>query len=245
MDAPALPASARFALWFSAWVAGAVSLDDARDAIVGDGAVADVTGLDGSATASVPLIVALGLLRNRGASSAGLALPVPGDPVGLGGPPAFNADCLEAGQGVVLEGSGLGLVPRSSRAGVAWQCRPATSRRPVPDPSEADTMLRQAVIGAADRLADLDVARWRPAAADELMALRRPVDLHLPAGLAPRAVSMTSLAVRCLRVVGLARTDDGGAVSAREIDQRRAALNPLDAAARRALVAACSMPWSR
>jgi len=35
----ALPLSARFALWFSAWAAGAVSLDDARDAIVGDDAL--------------------------------------------------------------------------------------------------------------------------------------------------------------------------------------------------------------
>ena len=34
------------------------------------------------------------------AAGAGLALPEPGDPVGLGGPPAFNAEALEAGEAV-------------------------------------------------------------------------------------------------------------------------------------------------
>ncbi len=43
-----LPLSARFALWFSAWTAGATSLDDARDAIVGDDAAHDVVGLPGT-----------------------------------------------------------------------------------------------------------------------------------------------------------------------------------------------------
>ena len=38
------PVSARFALWFSAWLAGAASLDDTRDAIVGDDAAHDVVG---------------------------------------------------------------------------------------------------------------------------------------------------------------------------------------------------------
>jgi hypothetical protein len=41
-------------------------------------------------------------------------------------------------------------------------------------------------------------------------------------------------------VVELALEDDGGALSAHEIAQRREALLPLDRAGRRALVAACS-----
>ena len=40
-------ARARFALWFSAWVGGSASLDDTRDAIVGDDAAHDVVGLPG------------------------------------------------------------------------------------------------------------------------------------------------------------------------------------------------------
>ena len=128
-----LPLSAGFAVWFSAWVAGAVSLDDARDAIVGDDAAHHVAGLPGE-EAAVPLILALGRLRSAGTTGAGIALPVPGDPLGLAGPNAFNDDALE---------------------------------------------------------------------------------------------------------------DDGGAISAHEADRRRAALAPLDHAARRGLVAACSFPWDR
>ena len=72
MSAEHLPLSARFALWFSAWVSGSASLDDTRDAIVGDDAAHDVVGIPGS-TESVPLIVALGLLRSERATGAGIA----------------------------------------------------------------------------------------------------------------------------------------------------------------------------
>jgi hypothetical protein len=240
----ALPASARFALWFSAWVAGAVSLDDARDAVVGDDAAHDVLGLPDQPDA-VPLILALGLLRTEGGTAAGLALPVPGDPLGLAGPPDFNAEVIEAGEGVVVVGAGLGLVPHRVGAGVQWQCHQAVTERQVPDPSEADSALRRGLAESAQRLADLDVARWRPEVADELMALRRHVDLAFPSGMSARAVRRAGLAARCRTIVELALDDDGGAVTAAEADSRAAALRPLDQAARRGLVAACSFPWER
>ncbi len=238
-----LPLSARFALWFSAWAAGAVSLDAARDAIVGDDAAHDLLDLPGEPD-PVPLIVGLGRLRAAGATGAGIALPAPGDPVGLAGPAAFNADVVDAGAGVVLDGVDLGLVPTRVGRGVTWRCHPATSRRQVPDPAEADACLRQARLAASRTLVDLDVARWRPEVADELMELRRPTDLAVPDAMAPRAVRLASLATRCRRIVGLALADDGGSVTAGEADARRAALLPLDHAARRGLVAACSFPWA-
>jgi hypothetical protein len=241
---PALPLSARFALWYSAWAAGAVSLDEARDAVVGDDTAHDVVGLP-EQDEPVPLILALGLLRTEGATAAGIALPVPGDPLGLAGPTDFNADVIEAGEGVVLEGTDLGLVPHRAGAGVAWTCHAAASRRQVPDPSEADGLLRQALLRATETLADLDVARWRPEVADELMALRRTADLVFPRAMEPRAVRLASLANRCRTIVELALEDDGGAVTAAEADARRAALAPLDHAARRGLVAACAYPWPR
>lgn len=239
-----LPRSADLATWFTAWVAGLASLDDARDAVIGEDAAHDVVGMPGE-SAPVPLILALGKLRASGATAAGLALPIPGDPLGLAGPPAFNADALEAGEAVVLEGLEAGLVPHVAGAGVSWVLHEASSRRQVPDLAEADPALRQALLQAADALARLDVARWRPEVADELMALRRPSDLSLPPGWASRAVRVASLAARCLTVVELALEDDGGAVTAAEADARRAALAPLDHAARRALVAACSVPPGR
>lgn len=236
--------SARFALWFSAWTAGAVSLDDARDAIVGEDAAHDVLGLP-DRDEPVPLILALGLLRTEGGREAGLALPAPGDPLGLAGPAAFNAEVVEAGQGVVVAGAGLGLVPHRSGAGVQWQCHPAVTERQVPDPSEADTTLRGVLLDSARRLADLDVARWRPEVADELMALRRHVDLAFPDGMAARAVRLAGLAARCRTIVELALEDDGASITAAEADSRKEALRPLDHAARRGLVAACAFPWER
>ncbi|HEU4753507.1 MAG TPA: hypothetical protein VFU47_10410, partial [Armatimonadota bacterium] len=128
---------------------------------------------------------------------------MPGDPLGLAGPPGFNADVVEAGEGVVLEGADLGLVPHRAGAGVTWACHPASTRRQVPDPSEADTMLRQALLRATETLGDLDVARWRPEVADELMALRRHTDLAFPGAMQPRAVRLASLATRCRTIVDL------------------------------------------
>ena len=235
-----LPLSARLALWFTAWARGATSLDDARDAVVGGDAAHDVVGLEDE---PVPLIVALGLLRAERATAAGLALPEPGDPLGLAGPPAFNTEALEAGEAVVLTGAERGLLPVRAGAGVVWRCLPAVSRRPVPDLPEADTGLRAALPAAADALAALDVARWRPEVADELMALRSPQPLVVPDGMTPRAQRMTALALRCRRIVEIALADDGGAVTAGETERRRAALLPLDRAARQALVAACQRPF--
>jgi hypothetical protein len=239
-----LPVSARFALWFSAWSSGAVSLDDARDAIVGDDTAHHVLGLPDQEDA-VPLILALGLLRTEGGKAASLALPVPGDLLGLAGPADFNVEVVETGEGVVVLGADLGLVPHAVGSAVQWQCLPATGQTQVPDPSEADAHLRQTLLRTAEQLADLDVARWRPEVADELMALRRHVDLAFPTGMAPRAVRLAGLSTRCRAIVELALEDDGASITAAEADSRVQVLRPLDHAARRGLVAACAFPWDR
>jgi hypothetical protein len=240
-----LPDSVRLALWFSAWCAGVASLDEARDAVVAGDAAHDVVGLPGQAESAVPLILALGALRAERATGAGLALPEPGDPVGLAGPTEFNSEALEAGEAVVLDGVDLGLVPVRAGAGVVWRCLTATSRRQVPDLAEADTALRAVLPQVAEELADLDVARWRPEVADQLMALRRLRPLAVPSATSSRAQRMLATAARCRAIVALALEDDGGAVTAVEADRRRAALLPLDRAARRALVAACAHPFGR
>jgi hypothetical protein len=242
--AAVLADSVRLALWFSAWCEGRVSLDAARDRIVAGDAAHDVVGLPGH-TDTVPLILALGMLRAERATGAGLALPEPGDPTGLGGPPAFNAEALEAGEAVVLRGVDLGLVPVRAGAGVVWRCLTANELRQVPDLAEADTGLRMALPRAADELAMLEVARWRPEVADELMALRRPQELPVPDGMDARAQRMLALGSRCRTIVELALADDGGAITAAEANRRRQALVPLDRAARRAVVAACSAPFGR
>jgi hypothetical protein len=225
-------------------VGGRASLDDTRDAIVGGDAAHDVSGVPGSAD-SQPLIVALGLLRSHRASGAGIALPVPGDLLGLAGPRDFNVEVVEAGEGVVLEDADLGLVPHRVGAGVQWVCHQAFSHRQLPDPAEADSELRRTLANVSTVLADLEVARWRPEVADELMALRRHTDYAFPTAMAPRAVRLAALATRCRTIVDLALEDDGGAITAAEAEARRQAMGPLDHAARRGLVAACAYPWDR
>jgi hypothetical protein len=76
--------------------------------------------------------------------------------------------------------------------------------------------------------------------ADELHDLRTAVPLAAPQGVPPRCVALAGRALHLAAVVDLALEDDGGAVSAGEAAQRRAALEPLERAARRALTAACS-----
>ncbi len=68
---------------------------------------------------------------------------------------------------------------------------------------------------------------------------RRPA-LQAPPGIPPTCAQLAATGARAARIVELAVADDGAAVSAYEIGARREALRPLEQAARRALVAACS-----
>lgn len=88
------PRSGLLAAWGNALLAGLVSPDDAALAIVGEDAVHRVEGLPGEA-GPVGLTLALGRLRGLGVTGFRVALPVPGHPLGLSGPPDFNARALE------------------------------------------------------------------------------------------------------------------------------------------------------
>ena len=231
-----LPVSARLAWWGTAWLRGRVVTDLAIDAVLGDDATHVVAGLPG-VDGSVALTGALAELRRSGAESCGLALPVAGDLVGVGGPPELSAAALEAGEAVVA--GGLGLVPRRVGAAVEWTAYPAAPRQLV-DVGEADRTLRRALQESAAALADLGVARWRPEAADALMNLHRAPTLEPPDGTPARCADLAARALQARAIVDLALEDDGDALDADEAQARRAALNPLGAASRRALVAACS-----
>ena len=233
-----LPDAGRLAWWGTAWLRGLVVTDLLIDAVIGDDATHAVAGLPG-ADGTETLVAALGRLRSLGATSFGAAFPAEGDPVGLGGPRLFNADSLEAGQSVVVAGTGLGLVPQRTGAAVTWIAQPA-ERRQLPDVGEADQQLRLALIESADALSGLDVARWRPEVADVLLNLRHRDPVGAPDGVPPRCVDLAARGIQALGIADLALEDDGGAVSAAEIAAREAALRPLARAGRRALVAACS-----
>ena len=111
-------ASVRFTVWTNAMLTGTCDPDTAAQKILGDDVGHHVAGL-AAHPAPATLPVALNLLRAAGATQAHLALPVPGDPIGLAGPPTFNEAALETGEAVVLHGrrarTGSG-VRRSGRA---------------------------------------------------------------------------------------------------------------------------------
>ena len=215
-----LPLCAETAWWLTGWLRGHVPGDDLLDGVP--------VSLDLAAD-----------LRASGATGVGLALPVPGDPLGLGGPPEFNVAAQAAGEALVTD-SDVGLVPGEIHEGYVRWDRFVAVRRQVPDLGEADRGLRGQVLETSRRLAELDVAKWRPEIADEVMALGRPNDLSPPPGVPARCAELAVRAARCLAIVRLAATDDGAAVSVYEMEARADALRPLDSAARRGLVAACS-----
>lgn len=228
-----LPLSARLAWWLTAWLRGTEVTDHVLDAVT-DGDLAHVVdGLSGG-TAMLDLLLEA---RRSGATGAGLALPVEGDLLGLGGPRDFNDAAIEAGEAVVV--GAWAFVPEVVGEVCHWRVLPA-ARRQLPDVGDADRTLRAALLDSATMLADLEVARWRPEVADQLMNLGHRPSLDAPLGTPPRCADLAARGLQGWAIAELALEDDGGAVSAYEIEARRGALQPLERASRRALVAACS-----
>jgi len=215
------------AWWLTAWLRGHEQTDHVLDVLAEDTHL-----LEGGSALDL-----LSGARAGGATYAGLALPVDGDPLGLGGPRDFNAAALEAGQAVVVRG--LGLVPVEQGETVQWQVFEAGPRQ-LPDVGEADRGLRETLVSTAGALADLDVAKWRPEAADALMNLHHRPALEAPLGTPPRCADLAARGLQAWAIVDLALDDDGGALSSYEVQRRVGLLQPLGRAARRAVVAACS-----
>ncbi|WP_460863468.1 hypothetical protein, partial [Nocardiopsis coralliicola] len=185
-------AALTLAAWGNAWLSGHTGVDDAADA---------VERADGPQTVDgVPLRAALAGLRPRGLCGLTPALPVPGDPLGLAGPPAYGTAALDAGAAVTarLDGERIGLVPRldrrgSSYLGVAWSTRPAADRAPEHiGVADAEHALAHAMRAAAELLGS-SAAPPVPAAggagAGDVAALRSATGDAVP-GLDPRAARL-------------------------------------------------------
>jgi hypothetical protein len=257
------PRSGRLAAWGNALLGGFVAPDDVVEAVVGGDAVHRVTGLPGEDDA-VGLALGLGRLRALGVTGFRIALPAAGHPLGLTGPPEFNAKAMAAGEAVLTvvarepgTAPPLGLVPEVTEAGpdaddlhveVVWRCSPVRDAPPadVPSLGEAERELAEALRDATAALSRLDVAGAGPAARAALEAYRARAERGrevLAPGYPPRAARVLELAQRVAALTTIAEgtgvdTEHGAAVSASEIAARAALLRPVERTARRAQVAA-------
>lgn len=269
-----LPRSVRLAAWGTAVLTGGASTADAVRAVTGDDephAVEPGPGPDagpGGEPVAGPVVGArasgltelLCAFRAAGVPGLRVALPVPGDVLGLPGPPAFNRVALAAGECVLADPapdairsatpSATGLVPKITTFGseweqgttVIWSVHATLAHRPAGFTSlaEAERELRMALAQATETLSRLDVARWRQDAADRIASVR---DGGLPPAALPpsapgRCVRVLATAARVRAVVELAGEDDGAAMSSFEIQRRAGALRELDGVCRRAMAAA-------
>jgi hypothetical protein len=234
-----VPPAARLGCWLNAWIAGRTSADEAITGITAGRETVSFRGLEPEL--DLPPAMMLGEIRRREVTRVTVALPVPGDLTGLGGPSEFNVGALDAGQAVLLSGAGLGLVPASQPGATTWVAAPANPPPYLPDVATADRELKQGLVTAATNLAELDVASWSPDAADALMNLRAPASFDAPMTFGSAvAARLVASALRCVEIVRMALSDDGGALTAAESASRREALVPLRSASHAALVAACS-----
>jgi hypothetical protein len=246
---PALPRSVALALWLAAPPAGRASVRHGAAAVQQDDEPHVVRGLPGHPDPT-DLETVLRTWAGRAREVVAM-LPVPGD---LGVPPEVAALAADAGECVlVLAGDdGWALVPEVVAFGsagdlghqVTWRVRQLPSGRrslvgTVGTLAESEHDLRSVLREAVTALDDLDVARWRPEAADALARWRSDAGPGpLPDGLEPRAVRVLVEALRLRDVVALATADDGGAVNLWQADQRSTALREVDRVSRRAVAAA-------
>lgn len=225
---PESPVCAALVAWGNAWLAGHVGLDEAVD---------HVEAVGGPTVAGeVPLRRYLANLRADRLAELRLALPAPGDPLGLSGPPSFNSAAVDAGQAViaVLPDRCLGLVPSldlrgSSYVGVRLDVQETgPARQDLPSVAEAERELSEAMRSATQALTSVGGP-----------AQSRPEHVGQGGELAPgypgRAHRVSALATRLGAVLRLA--EERG-LTAGQLADAGAALRELDRAVRRAVVAA-------
>jgi hypothetical protein len=253
----ALPRSVLLALWLAEPGPGSGPVQRTLDVVQGDDEphrvavpAARVPGLGGE---PAPALADLVAAWASGPRVVAAVLPAPGDPAGA--PAAVAGPAQEAGEAVLVStpDGDWAAVPAVERFGsvyepgyqVTWQVHAVPEWRTalvgqVGTLAEAERSLAGALTRATEALTALDVARWRPDAADRIAALRDAPDARgvLPPGLEPRRVRVIGSALRLRAIVDLATADDGAAVNLWQADQRTTALRDVDRAARRALAVA-------
>ncbi len=245
--------AASLAAWGTALAHGHVPVSRAVEEIEGCDephlVVTHTLGEPDELAAALPTLIGDGVVGLR------LALPVPGDPLGLTGPPEANMAALAAGEAVVVVPAPHHraptvpmLVPEVRTFGpvgdqghcVTWRLHEAAATYPdVPTLGQADRDLTHQVAASTAALAAIGAGSWRADAremADEVRAAAGT--LHLPAVAGDRAHALAQRAVQVLAILDASRDDHSGVVTAHAAAARAASLAPLERAARRAVVAA-------
>lgn len=239
-----LPRSVLLALWVQLVAHGSGPLERAVHAVQGDDEPHTVTG---EVSGNLADLVAAWA---GGAREAAALLPVPGDVAGV--PTEVSHAAGAAGECVLVHTStgSFAAVPQITTFGsvyepghlVTWAVRRVPDWRTAllgtGSLAQAERDLRGALVAATEALAALDVARWRPDAAEAIAALRSDVAWPVPTRLDARRLRVLIAAARLRAIVELATADDGGAVNLWQSDQRSTALREVDRAARRAMCTA-------
>ncbi|UVS80215.1 hypothetical protein [Actinokineospora sp. UTMC 2448] len=245
--------SATFAVWVSAWLPGSAASDDVLDALGHWSELHDVVAVDEpTATeldlpvrgeAGAPVASLLTALRRVNATSVRLVLPVPGDVRGLGTRSEFAGTALHAGEAVVIDGTGYGLVPEPIADGVLrWTAFPTGETAGVEHLplGEAEHELTGAMRVAAGVLTELGVAKHRAGVREEITArIAHRAAAVWPEGTPPRSLRVLQRANEVATILDLAAEDaPGSAVSSSAARKRAEALRPLNDAVRLARLAA-------
>jgi len=272
-----LPRSAVLAAWTGAVIAGRADVADAVAAVTGDGehdvvraevdeTLLAATGLTLPDPAYLSdLLVLLRAAAETAPPTVRVAMPAPGDALGLPRATGLLGWACDAGEAVIIERIAIGpqpwgmaLVPEVTEFGselepgvsVSWQVwtteGEASGARPYDAPgsvAEADLGLRTALHDVTRTLERLEVAAWRPPDEDALAAITAAGQLPpLPSTLAGRSRAMLASAAQVLAIVAAAAAEPGGAVTGHQIGRRAQELTGAARAARRAIEAAVNFP---
>lgn len=161
-----------------------------------------------------------------------LAVPRPGRLAPLAGPPAVNTAALAAGVVVLPASGGPAWIPQAVGPAVQWSISHAAAPKPMPDPAEMDRNLRQVVLLAGRRLADLPLGTTDRPESDG--------PPELPACFGSRAERSLARAWSLMHAMEAALVDDGDTLHVHAIEARRQALNEVRNAAVDSLCAVVS-----
>ncbi len=241
-----LPRSVRLAAWATMWFEGRCDVDEVIERVRGDDEPHSLAG----SPALESLDEVLVFWRESAVEAGSVALPRPGDLLGLAGPLPLNEAAVQAGEAVIAVGAAsYALVPRVTPFGppgdqghfVEWMWHEARKPPAGPSIAEADRELNEALLAAGRVLADLDVPLWRPEVAQLLDDVRSgKASAPLPHGYSQEAQALAARSARLWTIAEFALADDGGAVTAAEASARREALRQLERTARHGLAAACN-----